>query len=172
MPVDKSVEPFPAPANSSFSSPVKTVLESNEENGESTDSSASDAHAKSAQQGDNNTDKPKCAWNGRADYRLIKTWDIGENKTKDIKESRQELYLMSRKCFEDSKTLKLPTHKSLPTDIHMWKQYHSYRSAKSEALIRIFRCPMKNRSDCLCCIKTIESTKSLELYFPGWTWRT
>ncbi len=146
MPVDKSVEPFPAPANSSFSSPVKTVLESNEENGESTDSSDSDAHAKSAQQGDNNTvtDKPKCAWNGRADYRLIKTWDIGENKAKDIEESRQELYLMSRKCFEDSKTLKLSTHKSLPTDIHMWKQYHSYRSAKSEALIRIFRCPMKN----------------------------
>ncbi len=74
---------------------------------------------------------------------------------------------MSRKFFEDSKTLKLPTHKSFPTDIHMWKQYRSYRSAKSEALIRIFRCPMKNRSDCSCCIKTIESTKSLELYFLG-----
>jgi hypothetical protein len=74
---------------------------------------------------------------------------------------------MSRNFFEDSKTLKLPTHKSLPTDIHMWKQYRSYKSAKSDALIRIFRCPMKNRTDCPCCIKTIEPFKSLELHFLG-----
>jgi hypothetical protein len=73
---------------------------------------------------------------------------------------------MSHKFFEDSKTLKLPTHKSLPTDFHMWKQDRSYRSAKSDALIRIFRCPM-TRTDCPCCIKTIKSTKSLELYFLG-----
>jgi hypothetical protein len=50
---------------------------------------------------------------------------------------------MSSKLFEDSKTRKLLTHKSFPTNIHMWKQYHSYRSAKSDALICIFRCPMK-----------------------------
>jgi hypothetical protein len=74
---------------------------------------------------------------------------------------------MARKFFDNSKALKLPTHKSLPTDIHMWKQYHSCRSPKSEALIRIFRCPLKNRSDCPCCIKTIASIKSLELYFLG-----
>jgi hypothetical protein len=159
MPVDKSVEQLPAPADSSFSSPVKPVRESNGENGESTDSSDSDANAVSAQQGGDNSDKPKRAWNGSADYRLVKTWDIRENRTEDIadiEESRQELHLMSSNFFEDSKTLKLPTHKSLPTDIHIWNQYCSYRSAKSDALIRIFRCPMKHQTDCSCCIKTIE----------------
>jgi hypothetical protein len=30
-----------------------------------------------------------------------------------------------------------------------------------------FRCPMKNRTDCPCCIKTIEPFKSLELHFLG-----
>jgi hypothetical protein len=76
---------------------------------------------------------------------------------------------MSRNCFEDSRKLKLPTHKFLPTHIHMWtrKQYCSYRSAKYKALIRIFTCPMINLSDCPCLFKTIESTKSLELYFLG-----
>jgi hypothetical protein len=96
-----------------------------------------------AQQGSNNIDKLKRAWNGHSDYRLVKTWDIGEKRTQDIEESWQELNLMSSNFFEDSKTFKLPTHKSLPTDFHMWKQYHSYRSAKSEALISIFRCPKK-----------------------------
>jgi hypothetical protein len=167
MPVDQSDEQLPAPSDSSFSSQVKPVRESNGENGESTDSSDSDTNAESAQQGGDNTDKPKRAWSGRADYRLVKTWDIGENRTQDIEESRHKLYLMSSKFFEDTKTLKLPTHKSLPTDIHMWKQYCSYKSAKSDALIRIFRCPMKTQTDCPCCIKTIDSTKSLELYFLG-----
>ncbi len=122
MPDDKSVEQLPVPADSSLSSPVKPVRESNGENGESTDSSDSDANAKSAQQGGDNTDNPKRAWNGSADYRSVKTWDywdIRENRAQDIEERLQELYLMSRKFFEDSKTLKLPTRKSLPTDIHM-----------------------------------------------------
>jgi hypothetical protein len=149
MPVEQSVEQLPAPSDSSFSSLVKPVRESNGENGESTDCSDSDTNAESAQQGGYNTDKPKRAWNGRADYRLVKTWDIRENRTQDIEESRHELYLMSRNFFEDSKTLKLPTHKSLPTDIYMWKKYYSYKSAKSDALIRIFRCPMKNRTTLL-----------------------
>ena len=99
MPVEQSVEQLPVPSDSSFSSPVKPVRESNGENGESTDSSDSDTNAESAQQGCDNTDKPKRAWNGRADYRLVKTWDIGENRTQDIEESRYELYLMSRKFF-------------------------------------------------------------------------
>ncbi len=97
MPVDKSVEQLPAPADSSFLSPVKPVRESNGKNGESTDSSDSDANTKSALQGCYNIDKPKRAWNGWADYRLVKTWDIGENRTQDIEESLQELYLMSSK---------------------------------------------------------------------------
>jgi hypothetical protein len=70
------IEQMPVPADSSFASPVIPANESNGENGESTDSSDSDANAKSAQQGSDNTDKPKRAWNGRADYRLVKTWDI------------------------------------------------------------------------------------------------
>ncbi len=111
MPIDKSVQQLPSPADSSFSSPVKPVRESNGENGESTDSSDSDANAESAQQGGDNTEKlPKRAWNGRADYKLVKTWDIGKNRTQDIEESRPELYLMSGNFFEDSKTLELPTH--------------------------------------------------------------
>ncbi len=78
MPVDKSVEQLPAPADSSFSLPVKPVRESNGENGERTDSLDSDADAKSAQQGSDNTVKPKRAWNGSTDYRVVKTWDIIE----------------------------------------------------------------------------------------------
>ncbi len=63
MPVDKSVEQLPAPSDSSFSSPVKPVRESNGENhdGESTDSCDSDANAESAQQGSHNTNQPKRA---------------------------------------------------------------------------------------------------------------
>jgi hypothetical protein len=53
-----------------------------------TDSSDSDANAKLAQQGGDNTDKPGRAGNGSTYNRLVKTWDIGENRTQDIKESR------------------------------------------------------------------------------------
>ena len=133
--------------------------ESNGENGERSGSD-SDGNAKSG-------DKPKRPWNGRADYRLVETWDTGENRTQDVEISRNELYLLARKFFEDSKTLKLPTHKSLPTDIHMWKQFRTYKKAKSDAQISRFRCPMKNRCGCLCCIKTIETKDKLQLYFLG-----
>ena len=150
MPVDNSVESLLAPADPRFSTPVKPVRQSNGENGETApadSSSDSDSNAESGKQpnadGDN---QPKRPWNGRANYRLVQSWDIGKNRTQDYEVSKQELYLMARKFFEDSRTLKLPTHKSLPTDIHMWKQYRSYTSAKSDALIRIFRCPMKNRA--------------------------
>ena len=119
MPVDHSIESLLAPADSSFASPVKASAsdgarreESNGENGERSGSD-SDGNAKSG-------DKPgKRPWNGRADYRLVETWDTGENRTQDVEISCHELYLLARKCFEDSKTLKLPTHISLPTDIHM-----------------------------------------------------
>jgi hypothetical protein len=171
MPVDNSVESLLAPADPRFATPVKPVRQSNGENGETApadSSSDSDSNAESGKQpnadGDN---QPKRPWNGRANYRLVQSWDIGKNRTQDYEVSKQELYLMARKFFEDSRTLKLPTHKSLPTDIHMWKQYRSYTSAKSDALIRIFRCPMKNRAKCPCCIKVIKSAESLELYFLG-----
>jgi hypothetical protein len=166
MPVDHSIQSLLAPADSSFASPVKAsagdgarLEESNGENGERSGSD-SDGNAKSG-------DKPKRPWNGRADYRLVETWDTGENRTQDVEISRNELYLLARKFFEDSKTLKLPTHKSLPTDIHMWKQFRTYKKAKSDAQISIFRCPMKNRCGCLCCIKTIETKDKLQLYFLG-----
>ncbi len=51
MPLDKSVEQLPAPSDSSFSSQVKPVRESNGEIGESTDSSDSpmpNRHSKAA----------------------------------------------------------------------------------------------------------------------------
>ncbi len=84
-----------------------------------------------AQSGLNGGAKPKRAWNGCSHYKLVQSWDIGKNRTQDYEVSKQELYLMAHIFFEDSRTLKLATHKSLPTDIHMCKQYCSYISAKS-----------------------------------------
>ena len=94
MPVDHSIQSLLAPADSSFASPVKASAgdgarreESNGENGERSGSD-SDGNAKSG-------DKPKRPWNGRADYRLVETWDTGENRTQDVEISRNELYLLA-----------------------------------------------------------------------------
>jgi hypothetical protein len=100
MPVDNSVESLLAPADPRFSTPVKPVRQSNGENGETApadSSSDSDSNAESGKQpnadGDN---QPKRPWNGRANYRLVQSWDIGKNRTQDYEVSKQELYLMAR----------------------------------------------------------------------------
>jgi hypothetical protein len=56
-------------------------------------------------------EKPMRPWNGRADWRLIKAWNIGPTQTQPVEDSRQELFVLSRKFMDDSKLFKLPSYR-------------------------------------------------------------
>jgi hypothetical protein len=148
MPVKKSVESLHALSDSSYISPVKATgkdaAPQDAPNAEDTDSDAdSDEDSgviPNPSAGDQ--EKPTRPWNGHADGRLIKAWNIGPTQTQPVEDSRQECFVMSRKFMDASKLFKLPTHSVNATDLHLWKQYRNYGSCQKGSNKRYFRCPM------------------------------
>jgi hypothetical protein len=127
MPVEKSGESLPALPDSSYISPVKaTGKDAPEPNAEVTDSKLDGDEDSGDIPASGDKEKQTRPWNGRADWRLIKAWNIGSTQTLPVEDSRQELFLLARKFMDDSKLFKLPTHSVYATDLHMWKHYRNY----------------------------------------------
>jgi hypothetical protein len=105
MPVEKSVESLPALPDSSYISPVKATGK------DAQDAKVTDLEFDCEEDSGvipSSGDKKKLTrpWSGRADWRLIKAWNIGPTQTQPVEDSRQELFVLSRKFCVSERDLK------------------------------------------------------------------
>jgi hypothetical protein len=121
--------------DSSYVSPVKATGK-DAPNVEVTDSESDGDEYSGVIPSSGDKKKPTRPWNSRADWRLIKVWNIGPTQTQPVEDSLQECFVLSRQFMDDIKLFKLPTHSVNATDLHLWKQYRTMD--QSRAAIRKF----------------------------------
>jgi hypothetical protein len=74
-------------------------LGNSNQNAEVTDSEFDGDEDSGAIPSSGDKEKPTRPWNGRADWRLIKAWNISPTQTQPVEDSRQECFVLSRKIY-------------------------------------------------------------------------
>ena len=60
-------------------------------------------------------------------------------------------------------TEKLPWHKGVSTDLHLWKKAGRDHTTRAGIIYTIYRCPMRHQCDCKCTIRVGRGVGSLTL---------
>ena len=101
--------------------------------------------------------KAKRQYKGYTEFVPIKKWITGERATLDQEDIDREIFEIARDFMADSGLTKVPGHVSKPTDIWLWKQARSHTRSVGYNL-RVFKCPMRYRCDCLAQLRITEGT--------------
>ena len=91
-----------------------------------------------------------------AEYELVKRWVIGERAVLAEDDIERELFEEARESMHLSGLKKLPCHKGLDTDLHLWKKASAGHTTRTGMAYTIYRCPLRHRCKCM---KTIRVGK-------------
>jgi hypothetical protein len=87
-----------------------------------------------------------------AQYVLVKLWITGERAEMDDEDIENQLFVEARDLMQLSRLKKLPGHKGLSTDLHLWKRAGRDHTTRAGMTYTIFCCPMSHQCDCKCTI--------------------
>jgi hypothetical protein len=79
-----------------------------------------------------------------AEYELVKQWVTGERAVHPEEDIERELFVEARELMQLSGLKKLPGHKRLDTDLHLWKKASAGHKTRTGMSYTIYSCP--------CCI--------------------
>ena len=99
-------------------------------------------------------------------YEVIKRWVRGEMAEKDDAEIQAELETEMRNLMELSGQKKFPGHRSLESDLGLWKFARSHTD-KRGVTFDVYRCPMRHRCKCGCCVRVVRCADYIELQRSG-----
>ena len=89
-------------------------------------------------------------------YTEIKSWATGEDSILDPAEIKREQYMLMKKFMQDSRLMKAPGHKTLDTDIALWKLHRAeYYNSRQDEWIRAYKCPLHHRCRCQAKVRII-----------------
>jgi hypothetical protein len=84
-----------------------------------------------------------------AEYELVKRWVIRERAVLPEDDIEHELFEEARELMHLSGLKKLPGHKGLDTDLHLWKKASAGHKTQSGMSYTIYRCPLRHRCKCM-----------------------
>ncbi len=87
-----------------------------------------------------------------AQYVPVKRWITGELAEMDDEDIENQLFEEARQLMQLSWLKKLPCHKGLSTDLHLWKRAGGDHITRAGITYTIYRCPMRHQRDCKCTI--------------------
>ncbi len=74
-----------------------------------------------------------------------------------------QLFEEARELMQFSGLKKLPGHKGLSNDLHLWKKAGGDHATRAGISYTIYRCPMRHQCDCKCTIRVGRGVGSLTL---------
>jgi hypothetical protein len=83
-----------------------------------------------------------------AQYELV----TGEQAAMNDEDIENQLFEEARQLMQLSRLKKLPGHKGLSNDLHLWKRAGSDHTTRAGITYTIYRCPMRHQCDCKCII--------------------
>ena len=95
-------------------------------------------------------------------YEVVQRWVTGDRAELTDQEIQTQLEVEASKLMELSGQKKFPCHKALDTDLGCWKLCRTH-SDKRGVLFQVYRCPMRHRCKCKCCIRVVTSKDYIEL---------
>ena len=95
-------------------------------------------------------------------YDVVKRWATGERAEKDDDVIKEELLEEVRNLTQLSLQKKFPYHKSLDSDLGVWKHAHTHTN-KHNVKFEVYRCPLRYRCKCFCCIRVVTSADYIEI---------
>ena len=99
-------------------------------------------------------------------YEVVKRWVTGDRAELTEDEIKAELALEATKLMELSGQKKFPCHRALDSDLGCWKLCKTHVD-KRGVEFRVYRCPMRHRCQCKCCIRVVTSKDYIELQRYG-----
>jgi hypothetical protein len=77
-----------------------------------------------------------------AKYELVKLWITGQQAVQPEENIERELFEEARESIHLSGLKKLPGHKGLDTDLHLWKKAKAWHKTRTGMSYTIYRCPL------------------------------
>jgi hypothetical protein len=88
-----------------------------------------------------------------AEYVLVKRWITGERAEMNEEDIENQLLVEACELMHLSRLNKLPGHKGLTTDLHLWKRAGIDHTTRAGITNNTFRCSMRHRCFCKCTIR-------------------
>jgi hypothetical protein len=103
----------------------------------------SDAEISLTQSDDEEEERPKQKRKGVvAEYKLVKRWVTGEREVLPKEDIKRELFEEARELMHLSGLKKLPCHKGLDTDLHLWKKAIAGHKTQTGMSYTMYCCPL------------------------------
>jgi hypothetical protein len=84
-----------------------------------------------------------------AECELVKPWVTGKPAVLPEKDIQHELFEEAREFMHLSGLKKLPGHKGLDTDLHLWKKASARYKTRKGMSDTIYRCPLRHWCKCM-----------------------
>ena len=133
-----------APPPPGFSMPTKAIRNDGAGHAEpDAEGMQTEFDANVEKQFDESTGK-KRKYSAYLNYTEVKRWSTSADSVKEPADINHEIYTPMKKFMQQSRLMKAPGHKELPTDIGLWKQYRvEYFNWRTDDWIQVMKCPLK-----------------------------
>ncbi len=84
-----------------------------------------------------------------AEYELVKRWVTRERAVEPEEDIERELFEEARELMHLSRLKKLPGHKGLDTDLHLWKKASAGHKTRTGMSYTIYCCPLRHWCKCM-----------------------
>ncbi len=95
------------------------------------------------------------------EWESVAMYQKGETAVHDTEETKHLIYESAKKIMEESGLIKLSTHRSKPTDLHLWKHTITWHSDGDTTQNTMYHCPLKTKFGCRCQFKVIHTTNAV-----------